>query len=156
VGTIGELKVHPGAFNIIPGRVEMSLDLRSMKETTLKSVKNTIREIVHSVDNARMEPILSKGGVQMDPGIMEAIEFSCRQRNVPFHRMWSGAGHDAMTFPTQGIPTGMIFIPCLEGKSHCPDEAIRWEDAALGAQILAETMMRIASSAESRQSSRAA
>lgn len=156
VGTIGELKVHPGAFNIIPGRVEMSLDLRSMKETTLKSVKNTIREIVHSVDNARMEPILSKGGVQMDPGIMEAIEFSCRQRNVPFHRMWSGAGHDAMTFPTQGIPTGMIFIPCLEGKSHCPDEAIRWEGAALGAQILAETMMRIASSAESRQSSRAA
>jgi acetylornithine deacetylase/succinyl-diaminopimelate desuccinylase-like protein len=38
----------------------------------------------------------------------------------------------------------MIFIPCVEGKSHCPDEAIRWEDAALGTQILADTMMRIA------------
>jgi beta-ureidopropionase / N-carbamoyl-L-amino-acid hydrolase len=49
-----------------------------------------------------------------------------------------------MTFPTQGIPAGMIFIPCKEGKSHCPEEAIRWEDAATGAQILADTIMRMA------------
>ena len=144
VGTIGELKIHPGAFNIIPGNVEMTLDLRSMKETTMATVRNEIQEIVHRVNSVRMETILSKGGVAMDPGIMQVIELSCRQQGVRFHRMGSGAGHDAMTFPTQGIPTGMIFIPCVEGKSHCPDEAIRWEEAALGAQILAETMMRIA------------
>jgi len=143
VGTIGELKVQPGAFNIIPGNVEMTLDLRSMKEAILTAVRSRIQEIVHRVDGARLETILSKGGVSMDPGIMQAIELSCRQRGVRFHRMGSGAGHDAMTFPMVGIPTGMIFIPCLEGKSHCPDEAIRWEDAALGAQILAETMMGI-------------
>jgi len=144
VGTIGELKVYPGAFNIIPGKVEMTLDLRSMKETMMDSVKKTIREIVHSVNNVEMETVLSKVGVTMDPEVMEAIESSCLRQGIPFHRLWSGAGHDAMTFPTQNIPAGMIFIPCFEGKSHCPDEAIRWEDAALGAQILAETMMRIA------------
>jgi N-carbamoyl-L-amino-acid hydrolase len=80
----------------------------------------------------------------MDPEIMQTIESTCRRQGIPSHRMGSGAGHDAMTFPMVGIPTGMIFIPCVEGKSHCPDEMIRWEDAALGAQILAETMMRIA------------
>ncbi len=145
VGTIGELKVHPGAFNIIPGFVKMSLELRSIKETIIQSVLQTIREIVHSVDNARLEPILSKGGVAMDPVIMDTIELCCRERGIKFHRMGSGAGHDAMTFPPLGIPTGMIFIPCVEGRSHCPDEEIRWKDAAIGAQILADTVIRIAS-----------
>jgi hydantoinase/carbamoylase family amidase len=144
VGTIGEMKVYPGAFNIIPGKVEMTLDLRSMKKSLLKTARGKIREILRSTPGARMETALSKDGSRMDRKIMELIEESCRQRGVSSRRMSSGAGHDAMTFPTQGIPTGMIFIPCEEGKSHCPEESIRWEDAAIGARILADTIMRIA------------
>ena len=144
VGTIGEMKVHPGAFNIIPGRVEMTLDLRSMKKSLLRRARGKIREVLHSTPGARLETVLSKDGSRMDRKIMELIEESCRQRGISWKRMGSGAGHDAMTFPTQGIPTGMIFIPCKEGKSHCPEESIRWEDAALGAQVLADTIMRIA------------
>jgi hydantoinase/carbamoylase family amidase len=143
VGTIGEMKVHPGAFNIIPGRVEMTLDLRAMKKSLLKTARGKIREILRSSRGARLETALSKNGSRMDRKIMELIEESCRQRGIHWKRMGSGAGHDAMSFPTQGIPTGMIFIPCKEGKSHCPDESIRWEDAAIGAQILADTIMRI-------------
>ena len=143
VGTIGEMKVHPGAFNIIPGRVEMTLDLRSMKKSLLKTARGKIREILRSTRGARLETALSKNGSRMDRKIMELIEESCRQRGIHWKRMGSGAGHDAMSFPTQGIPTGMIFIPCKEGKSHCPEESIRWEDAATGAQVLADTIMRI-------------
>ncbi len=87
----------------------------------------------------------------MDSRIMKSIEISCRERGVRRKRMGSGAGHDAMTFPTKGIPTGMIFVPCIDGKSHCPEEAIRWEDAALGAQILADTIMRIAHESEAKK-----
>lgn len=144
VGTIGEMKVHPGAFNIIPGKVEMTLDLRSMKKSLLKTARGKIREILRSIPGTRLETALSKNGSRMDPRIMGLIEESCRQRGVSWKRMGSGAGHDAMTFPTRGIPTGMIFIPCKEGRSHCPDESIRWKDAAIGAQILADTIMRIA------------
>jgi len=143
VGTIGEMKVHPGAFNIIPGRVEMTLDLRSMKKSLLKTARGKIREILRSTPGARLATALSKDGARMDRKIIGLIEESCRQRSVSCKRMSSGAGHDAMTFPTQGIPTGMIFIPCKEGKSHCPEEAIRWEDAAIGAQVMADTIMRI-------------
>ena len=143
VGTIGEMKVHPGAFNIIPGKVEMTLDLRSMKKSLVKTARGKIREILRSTRGARLETALSKDGSRMDRKIMELIEESCRQRGIRWKRMGSGAGHDAMSFPTQGIPTGMIFIPCKEGKSHCPEEAIRWEDAAIGAQVLADTIMRI-------------
>jgi hydantoinase/carbamoylase family amidase len=144
VGTIGEMKVQPGAFNIIPGKVEMSLDLRSMRKTPLESVRREIRKIAQSVEDTRLEMLNSKGGVKMDSGVMKAIILSCRDRGVSWKKMGSGAGHDSMTFPTQGIPAGMIFIPCKEGKSHCPEEAIRWEDAATGAQILADTIVRVA------------
>jgi hydantoinase/carbamoylase family amidase len=144
VGTIGEMKVLPGAFNIIPGKVEMSLDLRSMRKTPLESVRRKMRKIIQSMEGVRLEMLDSKGGVKMDSAVMKTIILSCRERGVRWKRMGSGAGHDSMTFPTQGIPAGMIFIPCKEGKSHCPEEAIRWENAATGAQILADTIMRMA------------
>ncbi len=149
VGTTGELRVQPGAFNIIPGAVEMSLDLRSMKSAPLRLVRGKLRKIVRSLGSIEIETLMAKGGAAMDQSIMRTIEASCRERGVRFKRMGSGAGHDAMTFPTQGIPAGMIFIPCVDGKSHCPEEALRWKDATLGAQILADTMMRIALQKES-------
>jgi N-carbamoyl-L-amino-acid hydrolase len=143
VGTFGNLQVYPGAFNIISGRVDMLLDLRSMDELTLASGRDTIRKIVESEKNVQTELILSKGGVSMDADIMQAIEDSCRERGIPCTRMGSGAGHDAMSFQTRGIPTGMIFIPCEEGKSHGPEETICWEDATRSAQVLADSVFRI-------------
>lgn len=144
VGTIGEFRVYPGAFNIIPGRVEMSLDLRSMKEKALLLVKAEIDRVIASVNGIRVQAVAMKSGVFMDSSINDEIEAACRRRGVRFHRMKSGAGHDAMSFPPKGIPTGMIFIPCQEGKSHCPEEAIRFEEAAIGTQILADTILGIA------------
>src|SRR4030067_1873496 len=82
VGPIGELKVHPGAFNIIPGKVEMSLDLRSMKKTSLQAVRKQIREIVLPIGNVQIEILLSKGGVTMNREIMKAIEISRRERRI--------------------------------------------------------------------------
>jgi hydantoinase/carbamoylase family amidase len=144
VGTIGALQVYPGAFNIIPGAVDLFLDLRAMENSVLESARRRIEEIVAARENAVMNLFLAKSGVSLDPGVMKAIENSCRERSVPFRYLASGAGHDAMTFQTRGIPTGMIFIPCVEGKSHCPEEAIRIEDAVLGTQILADSILRIA------------
>lgn len=148
VGTMGQVKVEPGAFNIISGSVDIYLEIRSLKEATIKLGREAIGEVIRSFDNVRLEPIVSKGCVALDPGIMDMIELSCRERGIRFHRMGSSAGHDARTFSLQGVPTGMIFIPCKEGKSHCPEEEISWDDAAIGAQILADTAMRIASEAE--------
>jgi hydantoinase/carbamoylase family amidase len=144
VGTVGELSVHPGAFNIIPGKVEMSLDLRSMKKAPLQSARRKLGEAARSVGGVRIEPLLAKPGAKMDPRVMRGIELSCRERGVRWKRMASGAGHDSMTFPACGIPAGMIFVPSVGGVSHCPEELTRWEDAATGAQILADTAARIA------------
>jgi len=144
VGTIGRVQVYPGAFNIIPGAVDLFLDLRAMEDSVLAFARKRIQEIVARQSKAKMDPFLAKAGVSLDPGIMKAIEISCRERGILFHYLGSGAGHDAMTFQTRGIPTGMIFIPCKEGKSHCPEEAIRIGDAVMGTQILADSIVRIA------------
>jgi beta-ureidopropionase / N-carbamoyl-L-amino-acid hydrolase len=144
VGTIGNAEVRPGVFNIIPGRVDLLLELRSLKEEVLNPVREAIREIVRSAAGSEMQELLSKGGVRLDAHIMATIEQACRQRAVACLRMGSGAGHDSMTFQARGIPTGMIFIPCKEGKSHCPEESITLEDAATGARILADTVAALA------------
>ncbi len=144
VGTIGEIQVYPGAINIIPGEVHMSLDLRSSQGDKLASVARAIRDIVSSVKGAFLELIIAKEGVLLDAWIKEIIADCCRRRGILFSHLWSGAGHDAMTFPLVNIPTGMIFIPCKEGRSHCPEEEILPEHALLGAQILADTVIRLA------------
>ena len=144
VGTIGTVQVYPGAFNIIPGAVDLFLDLRAMEDSVLANARKQIQEIVACQSKAKMDPFLAKAGVALDSGIGKTIEISCRERGIPFHYLGSGAGHDAMTFQSRGIPTGMIFIPCKEGKSHCPDESIRMGDAVMGAQILADSIVRIA------------
>lgn len=145
VATVGELKAFPGAFNIIPGSVELTLDLRALQEPVMEAARGKVRDILRGVTGASAERMSTKAGVSMDLGVIEAIELSCRARGIPFRRMASGAGHDAMTFPPLGIPTGMIFIPTVGGKSHCPEEEISFEDAALGAQVLADTILRMAS-----------
>jgi len=143
VGTIGRLQVFPGVFNIIPQKVEMTLDLRSMRKNKLDSVKKEIEKMLRLAGKSEIETLNAKGGVTMDRAIRKSLERSCRERKIRWRKMASGAGHDALTFASQGIPTGMIFIPCFEGKSHCPEEGIRWEDAAAGTQILADTILRI-------------
>jgi hydantoinase/carbamoylase family amidase len=144
VGTIGNVEVHPGAFNIIPGRADLLLELRSLKKPVLDSVRTAIQEIIRASEGSEMQPLLSKGGVHLDARIMQTIELACRERGVASHRLGSGAGHDSMTFQARGIPTGMIFIPCKDGKSHSPEEDIRLGDAAVGTQILAATILRLA------------
>jgi hydantoinase/carbamoylase family amidase len=144
VGTIGNVEVHPGVFNIIPGRADLLLELRSLKEPVLASVRKAIMEIIRSSAGGEMQELLSKGGVRLDEGVMRTIAFACRERGVASHRMGSGAGHDSMTFQARGIPTGMIFIPCKEGISHSPEESINLPDAATGTQILADTILRLA------------
>jgi hydantoinase/carbamoylase family amidase len=143
VGTIGNVEVHPGAFNIIPGRADLLLELRSLNEPALSSVRKTIKEVIDRTPGSEMQALLAKGGVRLDENIMRTIEQVCRERGIRSHRMGSGAGHDSMTFQARGIPTGMIFIPCKEGISHSPEESIRLEDAATGTQILTDTVLRL-------------
>ena len=62
------------------------------------------------------------------------IQHACEEQRVGHAKMVSGAGHDANAIATK-IPVGMVFIPSIGGKSHCPEEATHWQDIVTGCQI---------------------
>ena len=61
---------------------------------------------------------------------------------IPLHRMFSGAGHDAQ-YIASFIPSAMIFVPSIGGKSHCEEEETTFEDCAKGADVLLETVLAL-------------
>ena len=149
VGTVGVMKVHPGAMNVVPGRVEMWVDIRGIDAEAIAATARAIREAGARIADRegtrlRLETLSIDIPVPMDPMIIGAIETACRSVGVAYLRMPSGAGHDAMNM-AKLAPAGMIFIPCRRGVSHNPDEYAAPEDVLKGIDVLTETLAALAS-----------
>jgi hydantoinase/carbamoylase family amidase len=148
VGTVGAIKVEPGVINAIPGKVELSVDIRSVsaeaKERVARLVKDRAGEIARQ-RNIELEilPIRDELPVALDGSLLPLIKEICEQRQIPYEIMPSGAGHDAMQM-AKIARAGMIFIPSKRGISHSPLEWTDPEDICLGTQILMETIIRLA------------
>jgi ureidoglycolate amidohydrolase len=79
-----------------------------------------------------------------DPRVLDAIRAACDDINLPRLEMVSRAYHDSL-FVARISPVSMIFIPCRAGVSHRPDEYAKPEDIAMGIEVLARTMAKLAS-----------
>ncbi len=142
VGTFGVVHVHPNMANIIPGRVEAVLELRHMDRTVIDEVLKKMVLEAEKIKSADFEfqVKVDKGSCQCSTDLVRIIEGSCEKLGVPSVRMVSGAGHDANAVAGR-IPVGMIFIPSIDGKSHCPDENSRWQDIVTGCDVYFQTLM---------------
>ncbi len=148
VGTVGAIKVEPGVINAIPGRVELQVDVRSIDSSSKRKVAGLIRKRARRIASERgmkveVLTIRDEEPVPLHPRVISLIRATCEERAVPFEIMPSGAGHDAMQM-ARITPTGMIFIPSINGVSHNPAEWTDPEDICLGAQLLVETLLRAA------------
>ena len=76
----------------------------------------------------------------MDPALIGLLEGAAAACGASHLRMASGAGHDA-AFIARIAPAAMIFVPCREGRSHCPEEWAETDDIALGAEVMAEAVI---------------
>ena len=81
------------------------------------------------------EKLWSRDTVEFDETICQHIENACEEYNYSSKRMYSGAGHDAQ-FMASYIPSAMIFVPSVNGKSHCEEELTGFDDCAKGANVL--------------------
>jgi beta-ureidopropionase / N-carbamoyl-L-amino-acid hydrolase len=148
VGTVGAMKIEPGVINAVPGRTELSVDIRStsapVKERVARMVKDQARKIAQQrrigVDILN---IREENPVPLDRRLLRLTREICDQNGIDYEIMPSGAGHDAMQM-AKITPAGMIFVPSKRGISHNPLEWTDPSDIALGAQLLMETMIRIA------------
>jgi len=148
VGTVGRIRAEPGAPNVIPGRVVMSLELRDLSAEKIEQLFERIEAQARSIGEATdteiaFEPLyVSDVPPPTDRRVRRLIDESARSLGLTTKRMPSGAGHDAQEM-ARIAPTGVIFVPSVGGISHSPREFTHPEDMANGANVLLQTILRI-------------
>lgn len=148
VATVGRIRALPGAPNVIPGEVVLSLEIRDLSEDVIAEMYAKI--------TARAEAIAADSGTSVsfehldttakpaltDPRIQGLVEAEAKVRGYSSKRMNSGAGHDTQDMALIA-PAGMVFVPSRGGISHAPDEFTSPEAIARGANVLLGTLLRI-------------
>jgi len=149
--TIGYVNCFPGAANVVPGRVEFSLDLRDTDMRILDELGNAFRRAITAIAHRRglmfeYEEVSRLEAARCDSGIVDIVKDVSRGFGYHAMQMHSGAAHDSMMMATM-TRTAMIFVPSMGGRSHSPAEWTPWEDIEKGANVLLNTLYRLASEA---------
>src|SRR5215208_2520193 len=149
VATVGQLGVEPGGINIIPGRVELSLDLRDIDERTRDLVEDRILGRAREVCEKRAVGFETEVLQRMVPAscsetVRGAARTACEKLGIRPYALASGAAHDGMQL-VELCPMGMIFIRSKNGVSHSPDEWSSKGDCTAGANVLYHTVLQLAS-----------
>ncbi len=147
VGTVGYVRVEPGAPNVIPGRVEFPVEIRDLSMEKIKALAERVRARaaeLAAADNIGFtwELTNSHEGALTDRRIRGMIQKAAEEMRVVTLTMPSGAGHDAQSM-AKLCPVGMIFVPSKDGISHSPQEYSRPEEIACGCEALYRTILRL-------------
>jgi allantoate deiminase/N-carbamoyl-L-amino-acid hydrolase len=149
VGTVGQLAVPNGAINIIPGRCELSLDIRAADDITRDAAVADIMAEMRCIAERRGVRIESKevqrtAAVTCSPHLQAVLAEAATRAGAKPRYLASGAGHDAMMF--DGLTElAMLFVRCGDGGvSHSPREIITAEDADVAARVMLDAVLRLA------------
>ena len=148
VATIGRIEVYPNGAAIIPGQVSMILDLRASnavsRDRFLSSLQLAFAEISsRETCEIGMDPISAASVALMDDTLRTHLANSSEELGLSHISIASGAGHD-MAHMSRIAPAAMVFIPCKDGLSHCPDEFATPEAIARGSAVLTHTVLKLA------------
>lgn len=147
VGTVGRIQALPGAPNVIPGKVILSLELRDLDGAKIKMLYEKIYAAAQEIATASktrfsFNEINVNIPAPTDERIRATIVESAKELGLSTKSMPSGAGHDAQDMARLG-PVGMIFVPSVRGISHSPLEFSRPEDITNGANVLLHTLLKL-------------
>lgn len=145
VGTVGRLEVPNGAVNVIPGRCELSIDVRAPDDAVRDAaVADLLSEIDRIAQRRRvaieLQRVLRAAATPCAPGLQARIDASIRRVTgaASACHLPSGAGHDAMML-ARLTDVGMLFVRCGNGGiSHHPAETLSAADAELAARAFAD------------------
>lgn len=148
VGTVGDVRVSPGATVIVPGEVQLWLDARGVDDAAKGRVLAGVDATLLSVCQRRglayeREVLIDEQALPMDGEVVAALRAACEKVGVEPLLLPSGANHDARHMAAIA-PAGMLFVPSVGGISHAPEEFTRSEDVCLGVQALAEALVALA------------
>jgi allantoate deiminase len=134
VATVGRLEVEPGALNVIPDRVTVSVDARAPDPDRFAGLIAAIG----------LEPSYRVEPVAMAEPVRAVLRTELERRALPLVELPSGAGHDAGILAAAGVESGMLFVRSQnDGVSHHPDELTTEEDVELALDVLADALARL-------------
>jgi allantoate deiminase/N-carbamoyl-L-amino-acid hydrolase len=148
VGTVGQLSVPHGLVNVIPGRCELSLDVRSSDDDACEAAIADIRSAIDEIAARRgvsiaITEIAHHRAVPCAPRVQAALAQAIARAGIAPLYLPSGAGHDAEMFAAI-TETGMLFVRCgNDGISHSPLETVTAEDADIAARILLDVLLNL-------------
>ncbi len=148
VATVGVINIESGAMNVIPGEVEMKVDIRSTSLESRNRVLDELHQVIATVKEQRQLDvqslvISSEEPVLLEAGVIDSLAKICEENDLPYDLMPSGAGHDAMNM-ARLCPTGLIFIPSVDGLSHHPNEYTPMDDVLRGIDVLEQAVLHYA------------
>ena len=147
VATVGYLHVTPNAANIVPGQVDLTIDLRDLSLETIEAMVHTLQQRVQKIEivtgtQIQLERQHAVAPTLASPKIQETIATVCDSLQLSHYSMPSRAIHDAQEIG-RFTQMGMIFVPSQAGVSHAEDEYTSPEQCGQGADVLLNTLLHL-------------
>ena len=146
--TFGKVVPKPNTVNVVPGETLFTMDCRHTDAAFLQAFTAELEADMKAIAakagiDIEIDNWMNEKPVSMDANVVSIIERVCRDRQLNYKVMHSGAGHDSQIFAPR-VPTGMIFVPSIKGISHNPAEDTKLEDLCEGIKALAYTLHELA------------
>jgi hydantoinase/carbamoylase family amidase len=147
VVNVGKMDFAPGAFNIVPARVDLSLEFRSPDKNEFDRLDQALIELAQKdAERFGLELKVEFLGNHlpsiMSDKIQRAYADACDDLGLTHMSLPSGAGHDGQSLADL-CPVGMIFVPSVNGASHSAREFTKWDDCVNGANVLLQTVLKL-------------
>jgi N-carbamoyl-L-amino-acid hydrolase len=147
VGTVGRAQVLPGAYNVIPEKVILGLDVRDLDEARIEKLFEEMRKEAARIGaeggtKFSFQQIVGDKPALTDARLRTIIDSSARKLGLTTKMVRSGATHDAQSI-SRLAPAGMIFVPSVGGISHAPEEFTRPQDVVNGANVLLRSVIEL-------------
>ena len=148
VATVGTIAVEPSQVNVVPGLARFTVDARHPDPSRRTELITQIGDACKTIARGRgldveIRTLRDRPPVTLSPRVADVLRRACLAAGVESREMASGAGHDAQVL-TAAASTGMLFVPSIGGRSHCPEEATEAEDVVLGTRVLATALRELA------------
>ncbi|GGA91492.1 Zn-dependent hydrolase [Agarivorans gilvus] len=147
-GTVGFMQVVPNSRNTIPGKIEMSIDLRHPLDEELSAMDKALSEAIAEIESAtgvaiQLDPFWYYEPIHFDENCVNAVRKAANDLGYSNMDIIAGAGHDAC-YVSDFAPTSMIFTPCLNGISHNEIESTTQEECEAGCSVLLNAIVTMA------------
>jgi len=146
--TVGHMRVSPNSRNVVPGTVNMTMDVRNARDETLLAMVADLRKSAEAIAaecrvTIDVREVLYFAPSHFDPALVDSVRKAAAALGLSCRDIVSGAAHDAV-YMNSVAPTAMIFVPCEGGLSHNELENARPEHIAAGANVLINAMVAAA------------